>query len=561
MTQHQEVMSSRNRFMEFINSCRGSRRLVLLIVAIALLLDNMLLSSVVPIIPAYLYQLRHEKDIEALESRVNITSTSSTPNTASQNQETTADEFTVSTPFEVTETVPVICDKYLSRLKVNRSANASIPSRSMIKQTSQNSPQSTSTEKATEETTTEAYTTLSPEMQKLRHAELINESVEVGIMFASKPIVQAITNPFVGPLTNKIGYSIPMFTGFVIMFVSTLIFAMGTNYPILFIARSLQGVGSAFTSVAGMGMLAAFYPDDRERGNAMALALGGLALGVMIGPPFGGVMYEFVGRAAPFLILAFVSLFDGLLQLLVLQPRVAKEEQEGASLLTLIKDPYILVAAGAITFANMGIAILEPALPLWMIDTMNAPKWQQGAAFLPASISYLIGTNLFGPMGHRIGRWLSSLLGLIIIGICLLLIPMARDITQLIFPNAGIGFAIGMVDASMMPMLGYLVDIRHTSIYGSVYAIGDVAFCVGFAIGPGMSGSIVKALGFKGLVYCIAVTCFAYAPLMFLLRKPPGRNEDQSLLKDTAVRYVSYTNDESPEEEDFRKPPQQEWVK
>ena len=58
-------------------------------------------------------------------------------------------------------------------------------------------------------------------------------------------------------------------------------------------------------------MLAAFYPDDRERGNAMAIALGGLALGVMIGPPFGGVMYEFVGRAAPFLILAFISLFDG----------------------------------------------------------------------------------------------------------------------------------------------------------------------------------------------------------------------------------------------------------
>jgi len=35
----------------------------------------------------------------------------------------------------------------------------------------------------------------------------------------------------------------------------------------------------------------------------------------------------------------------------------------------------------------------------------------------------------------------------------------------------------------MMPELGYLVDIRHTAVYGSVYAIGDVAFCLGFAIG------------------------------------------------------------------------------
>lgn len=35
----------------------------------------------------------------------------------------------------------------------------------------------------------------------------------------------------------------------------------------------------------------------------------------------------------------------------------------------------------------------------------------------------------------------------------------------------------------MMPMLGYLVDTRYTSIYGNVYAIGDVAFCLAFILG------------------------------------------------------------------------------
>ena len=36
-----------------------------------------------------------------------------------------------------------------------------------------------------------------------RHAELVNENVEVGLMFASKAVVQLITNPFIGPLTNR----------------------------------------------------------------------------------------------------------------------------------------------------------------------------------------------------------------------------------------------------------------------------------------------------------------------------------------------------------------------
>ena len=66
---------------------------------------------------------------------------------------------------------------------------------------------------------------------------------------------------------------------------------------------------------------------------------------------------------------------------MILQPSVNKSQEEGASLKTLIKDPYILIAAGAITFANMGIAMMEPSLPIWMINTMNSENWQLGAAF------------------------------------------------------------------------------------------------------------------------------------------------------------------------------------
>lgn len=63
-----------------------------------------------------------------------------------------------------------------------------------------------------------------------------------------------------------------------------------------------------------------------------------------------------------------------------------------------------LTFSGAITFANTGIAMLEPSLPIWMMDTMGASQWEQGVTFLPASISYLIGTNVFGPLGHYMGR-------------------------------------------------------------------------------------------------------------------------------------------------------------
>lgn len=375
----------------------------------------------------------------------------------------------------------------------------------------------------------------------INHQDIVDESLEVGIMFASKPIVQAIANPFVGMITNRVGFTVPMFVGFTIMFLSTIVFAFGTTYGTLFMARAIQGIGSACTSVAGMSMIADRFPDDAERGNAMAVALGGLALGVVIGPPFGGFMYEFFGKPSPFILLAGLALLDGLLQLLVLQPRVSKSTDEGASLLTLIKDPYILVAAGAITFANTGIGILEPALPLWMMDTMQAKNWEQGVAFLPAALSYLFSTNLFGNLGLRIGRWRSAMLGLIIIGCALLLIPFASRVDHLILPNGAIGFAIGMVDSTMMPMLGYLVDIRHTSVYGSVYAIGDVAFCASFVFGPALSGTLVELIGFEGLIITTALICFAFAPLLIMLKDPPARQlSDSQLQEQTSLRYVNF---------------------
>jgi len=75
------------------------------------------------------------------------------------------------------------------------------------------------------------------------------------------------------------------------------------------------------------------------------------------------------------------------------------------------------------------------------------------------------------------------MIGMILVSVSLLGVPMATSIYGLIIPNGILGFAIGMVDSSMMPTMGYLVDIRHSSVYGSVYAIADVAFCLGFAIG------------------------------------------------------------------------------
>jgi DHA1 family vesicular acetylcholine transporter-like MFS transporter 3 len=80
-----------------------------------------------------------------------------------------------------------------------------------------------------------------------------NEDVVVGVLFASKAFIQLLISPFSGALIDRIGYDIPMCIGLGIIFISTITFAFGQSYSVLFLARSLQGVGSAFADTSGLG--------------------------------------------------------------------------------------------------------------------------------------------------------------------------------------------------------------------------------------------------------------------------------------------------------------------
>ncbi|CAB3399360.1 unnamed protein product [Caenorhabditis bovis] len=500
--------------LELISAYRNNRKILLLIVYIALFLDNMLLTTVVPIIPEYLLRLEHPNETAQLfdeDSKLRV-------------KRQWDDDTSWDIPLRLDEDDRIDWDENpmgprgrISKQKSSRrkqSKNKDYDGRRKYMKPA--APKVRPSDYDEDEQQTPR-----PMTDKERHKLLTSENVHVGLMFGSKALVQLLVNPWIGPLTNKIGYTVPMFGGFVIMFSSTILFAFGESYFALWLARALQGVGSACTSTSGMGMLAQAYPDDLERGSAMGIALGGLALGVLVGPPYGGLLYQWSGKELPFVLLALLALFDGSLQFLVLQPKIDRGEPEGSTIKQLAKDPYIIIAAGAITIGNLGIAMLEPSLPLWMMESWGASSLERGAAFLPASISYLIGTNIFGPLAHKIGRWLSSFIGLVVIGFSLLSVPSATSVAGLIIPNGLLGFSIGMIDASMFPLMGYLVDIRHVGVYGSIYAIADAAFCFAFALGPFFSGPLVKTLGFPTMMYIIAIISFLYAPLMFLLRNPP----------------------------------------
>ncbi|XP_006917012.2 vesicular acetylcholine transporter [Pteropus alecto] len=442
---------------------RRQRRLLLVIVCVALFLDNMLYMVIVPIVPDYIAHMRGGSE-----------SPTPTP------------EVWVST--------------MLSPTPANVSANVVNSS--------------------------ESPTAAWPAGSALRpRYPTESEDVKIGVLFASKAILQLLVNPLSGPFIDRMSYDVPLFIGLGVMFASTVLFAFAEDYATLFAARSLQGLGSAFADTSGIAMIADKYPEEPERSRALGVALAFISFGSLVAPPFGGILYEFAGKRVPFLVLAAVSLFDALLLLAVAKPfsaaaRARANLPVGTPIYRLMLDPYIAVVAGALTTCNIPLAFLEPTIATWMKHTMAASEWEMGMAWLPAFVPHVLGVYLTVRLAARYPhlQWLYGALGLAVIGASSCVVPACRSFTPLVVSLCGLCFGIALVDTALLPTLAFLVDVRHVSVYGSVYAIADISYSVAYALGPIVAGHIVHSLGFAQLSLGMGLANLLYAPVLLLLR-------------------------------------------
>ncbi|KAJ8870265.1 hypothetical protein PR048_029286 [Dryococelus australis] len=398
------------------------------------------------------------------------------------------------------------------------------------------------------------------------HRDHHGQDSATGILFASKAIVQLMVNPFSGALIDRIGYDMPMMVGLTIMFLSTAVFACGRSYGVLFFARSLQGVGSAFADTSGLAMIADRFTEENERSKALGIALAFISFGCLVAPPFGGALYQFAGKEVPFLILAFVSLADGFMLLLVMKPIKQQikdsrmERPKGTPIWRLFIDPYIAVCSGALMMSNVALAFLEPTISLWMEDNLTTDNWKIGMIWLPAFFPHVFGVILTVKIAKRYPQyqWLMAAGGLALEGLCCFIIPFSSSYKVLMIPICGICFGIALIDTALLPTLGYLVDVRYVSVYGSIYAIADISYSLAYAVGPIIAGGVVEAIGFTALNIGIAFSNLLYAPVLVYLRHiydfKPLENEANILMSDPPDKeYQTYTmHDQKPVVGEFK---------
>ncbi|CAK9300613.1 unnamed protein product [Gordionus sp. m RMFG-2023] len=599
-------------FFENKISNPNTRKLyILLIVCLALFLDNMLYMVIVPIIPDYLHHLilakGIKKDIDKKSSFITNPNASIIDETdfkkGALNQEfSTTPEYEYYYDYEnVTDEESTLNTKsksIIETIKNNITTILNTKSKSIIKTLRNNI--------TTMWNQTQIKLADKLKIIPLPPLDTSNEAMLIGVLFASKAIFQLFVNPFSGAIIDRLGYDRPLLFGLLIMFLSTVFFAFAKTYGGLFFARSLQGLGSAFADTSGLAMIADQFPIEAERTKALGWALACISLGSLIAPPFGGILYQFVGKKVPFLVLSVICLIDGMLLIFIMKD-INKKHQEYRKSLSisrgnslrrkssrknfdqtsdyslnerkhsiknientwmnngdlsnippikptpiykLLMDPYIVIVAGALSMSNVCLAFLEPTIAVWMKETMNSSEWQIGVVWLFGFPPHIIGVYLTVKLAKNYPKyqWFIAAIGLAIEGVSSFLVPLARTYWALIIPISGMCFGIALVDTALLPTLGYIVDLFYVSIYGSVYAIADISYCLAYAFGPILAGRMVNDMGFLNMNIGIALSNIMYAPLLILLKniykyRPIDEYEDNEY--DQHPLQPSYMDEES----------------
>ncbi|XP_017031370.1 synaptic vesicular amine transporter [Drosophila kikkawai] len=509
----------------------SNRCLIAVIVYLALLLDNMLLTVIVPILPDYLAGLESDSSSPIVLSVEDTSPSSKLVYRGSESPPGGHPQLYIAKhPIPGKSMVNFTLFQLSTEAATSTTTLPPFMHNSTSKPTSAISllKPSDGQSAGTNSSRSRSRKVAAPPDNK--ELTLTQENGSIGLLLAMKALVQLIFNPIVGNASSKFGYRLPIVVGTFFLLLSSLVFAIGETYWALLVARAIQGVGSACINICGMSLVAQHYPEEARRSKVMGIILGSIALGVLLGYPFGGILYDLMGKSAPFIILSTLMFLSLGLQLLTMdlsvQPEVVVEETPKWR--PLLECKMILAIVLAIWFSTSTMAMLEPCLPIWLIQYLKPNKWQLGTVFIPDSVGYFVGTNFFGSIAYKYGQVKVSCISLLLVGVASILIPSATTVAQLLLPHFALGLGIGVIDAALVPLLATFVDAtlsqeEHSegsssmSSYGTVYAIQQTSVSLAYCLAPLIGGELAQTFGFAWLMRIVGIFNMIYGPILVYL--------------------------------------------
>ncbi|KAF8203168.1 MFS general substrate transporter [Pholiota molesta] len=114
----------------------------------------------------------------------------------------------------------------------------------------------------------------------------------------------------------------PLIFGLLVLTGSQILLMEAPNYPVMCVARIIQGFGSSMVWVVGLALLCDSAPPSTV-GLQLGVAMIGLSVGLVIGPAVGGALYTHFGYRGPFIFGIAATFIDLLGRLIIIERKEA----------------------------------------------------------------------------------------------------------------------------------------------------------------------------------------------------------------------------------------------
>lgn len=322
----------------------------------------------------------------------------------------------------------------------------------------------------------------------------------VSLLVASFSLAQFVSAPLLGRLSDRIGRRPVLLGCMALSLTAYLVLAVADSLWLIFLARTLNGVGAGKISVAN-AIVTDITPPDRRAKNLGRLS-SAFGIGFILGPFLGSVlatvpptpnyhlpMFAAAGLCAVAIVLAALMVKESL--------PAGNREQQTASMETglreVLANPAALSMIVVMFVFAYAFAHVVAINALWVQAVLGWGPSETGLQFA------LIGVVLFAVQGGGIGPLVRILgergvlvLGLILMGGPMLLVPWGD--TPVIFTILNVLIAIGI--SLIGPVSNTLLSrTAPDNAQGGVLGIGQSANALGQVVGPGVAGAVFGAYG------------------------------------------------------------------
>jgi MFS family permease len=312
-----------------------------------------------------------------------------------------------------------------------------------------------------------------------------------------------------GAVAARVGVKPTVVIGLSTVAVCVVVFGLADHAWLLFVARLVQGIASAFSWTGALAWLIAAAPEGRRGtliGSAFAAAVGGTLFG-----PVVGAVASLAGTGWTFTVIGVASL--GLVAFAATTPAAPPEKpQPLSSLFAAARDRQLLACFWLVLLPGLLFGNLSVLVPL-RLSHLGYSGAAIGAVFL-CSAALEAGNNiLVGRVSDRYGTTRPIVVGLAgsVVFAALLPWPGAAFLLAVVVVMASLAFGTFFTPA--LTLLTHVSEARGLD-YGYAFALVNLAWAPGETLGAAGGGGLAHATADAVPYLALAVICIASFALL-----------------------------------------------